>query len=188
MIFIFFLLFPFCSASQFWFSVHRVCNPTCESVRIFCPDGGLVESEKFDICLPTLPTRYEDTGRWFSFLNKSSSAGIKIRVLTSCFTNHYLSSCVGLENRCRGGVLHKQHSGDLEQTLCVIFINHGFKPGFRYYYANKVFTGQEQFVAKDTASYNNLANLEPGQGKTDEDGEDYDEHWFLRRIPDEAHS
>lgn len=183
MIFVFFLLIPFCSANQFWFSVLRVCNPYCQSVRIFCPVGGLVEAAKFDICLPSLPTRYEDTGRWFTFFNKSSSAGIKLRLLSSCFKNHYLSSCVGLENKCRAGVLHTQHVGDLEQTFCVLFLNQGFKPGFRYYYTKNGFRGEEQFVAKETASYNDLGILEPGQGKTDEDDYNYDGEWFLWQTP-----
>lgn len=185
MILIFFsVLLTLCSATPFWFSVSRFCNPTCKTSHIFCPQEGLVVANKFEICLPVLPTKYEDTGRWFSFYNKSSISGLKIRVLASCFANRHLSSCVGLENKCRNGVLHKQHSGVLEQTLCVYFFNSGeFEPGFRYFYKDGVYTGSKQFGAKEKHTYNNMAQLEPGQGQTAEDDYNYDEEWFLWLTP-----
>lgn len=143
-----------------------------------------MESDRFKICLPVIPFRFEDTGKWFSFSNKSDTASIKIRVLSSCFRNRVLSGCVGLENKCSKGVLHKQHHGELVQRLCVNFINPGsFVPGYRYVHTKDGFVGSKQFVARDSASYNDMAQLEPGQGKTAEDDYNYDEYWFLWETP-----
>uniref|UniRef100_A0AB38ZDP1 NS7a protein n=1 Tax=Eidolon bat coronavirus TaxID=2717680 RepID=A0AB38ZDP1_9NIDO len=184
MIFIFVLLFPLCSASQFWVSVNRVCTTTCVNSNIFCPDEGFVESDKFKICLPVIPFKFEDTGKWFSFSNKSDGAAIKLRVLSSCFRNRVLSGCVGLENKCRTGVVHQQHHGELTQRLCVNFLNPGsFVPGYRYFYTKDGFTGSKQFEAIEKPRYNDMAQLEPGQGKTAEDDYNYDEYWFLWETP-----
>nr|BAI67745.1 hypothetical protein [Bat coronavirus Philippines/Diliman1525G2/2008] len=165
---------------KFAFSVLRVCQPVCQSVKIHCPESNVLESEKFEICLPYIPFLFQETGLWKNFLNSSTHAGLKIRLLSSCFQNRYVSGCVGLENRCKHGVVHTQQLGGLTQKLCVRFIDPtSFEPGFRYVFQGNGFIGSEQFRAMDQATYNNLAQLNPGEGKTAEDDYEEDEYWFL---------
>ncbi|ABN10924.1 hypothetical protein [Bat coronavirus HKU9-2] len=171
-------------ACNFAFSVLRVCYPNCKSVNIHCPPGELVSSDRFDICVPYVPFLFQETGLWKSFQNATTCAGIRVRLLSSCFKNRYVSGCVGLENRCNHGVVHTQQRGGLVQRLCVRFIEpEDFQPGFRYVFTGRGFTGSLQFIARDTASYNNLAQLNPGEGKTNEDDYDEDEYWFLWETP-----
>nr|AVP25411.1 NS7a [Rousettus bat coronavirus HKU9] len=172
------------SLGHFAFSVLRVCHPTCQSARIHCPPGELVDSDKFEICIPYIPFAFQETGLWKAFQNVTTHAGIRVRLLSSCFKNHYVSGCVGLENRCNHGVVHTQQKGGLVQRLCIRFIEPtDFQPGYRYVFNGKGYTGSQQFQALDHATYNNLAQLRPGEGKTAEDDYEEDEYWFLWQTP-----